>query len=79
MSEKIAFCRGGGCTAKLGPGILELSYSIGLPLGILVFFNHFSRAALSKDPTPVEVQMRAYETDVNTTLVKEADREGRER
>ena len=23
MSEKIAFCRGGGCTAKLGPGILE--------------------------------------------------------
>ena len=23
MSEKIVFCRGGGCTAKLGPGILE--------------------------------------------------------
>ena len=65
--------------APEGPGILELSYSIGLPLGILVFFNHFSRAALSKEPTPVEVQMRAYETDVNTTLVKEADREGRER
>lgn len=23
MSEKIVFCKGGGCTAKLGPGILE--------------------------------------------------------
>ena len=23
MSEKIQFCKGGGCTAKLGPGILE--------------------------------------------------------
>ena len=23
MGEKIEFCRGGGCTAKLGPGILE--------------------------------------------------------
>ena len=23
MEEKIVFCRGGGCTAKLGAGILE--------------------------------------------------------
>ena len=23
MSEQIVFCKGGGCTAKLGPGILE--------------------------------------------------------
>ena len=22
MSEEIVFCRGGGCTAKLGPGVL---------------------------------------------------------
>ena len=58
-----------------GPTILELTYSIGLPLGILVFFNHFSKAALSKDPTPIEVQMRTYETDVNTTLIQNAGRE----
>ncbi len=58
-----------------GPTILELTYSIGLPLGILVFFNHFSKAALSKDPTPIEVQMRTYETDVNTTLIQNAERE----
>ena len=23
MSEEIVFCRGGGCTAKLGPGALS--------------------------------------------------------
>ena len=23
MSEPIVFCKGGGCTAKLGPGVLE--------------------------------------------------------
>ncbi|QNM06786.1 stage V sporulation protein AA [Qiania dongpingensis] len=58
-----------------GPTILEFTYSIGLPLGIIVFFNHFSKAALSKDPTPIEVQMRTYETDVNTTLIQNASRE----
>lgn len=58
-----------------GPTILELTYSIGLPIGILVFFNHFSRAALSKDPTPIEVQMRTYEKDVNNTLIQNAERE----
>lgn len=62
-------------TAPAGPTILELTYSIGLPIGILVFFNHFSKAALSKDPTPIEVQMRTYETDVNTTLIQNAERE----
>lgn len=58
-----------------GTTILELTYSIGLPIGILMFFNHFSKLALSKDPTPIEVQMRTYETDVNTTLIQNADRE----
>ena len=23
MEEKIVFCKGGGCTAKLGPGVLD--------------------------------------------------------
>ena len=62
-------------TAPNGPTILEMTYSIGLPIGILVFFNHFSKAALSKDPTPIEVQMRTYETDVNTTLIQNSERE----
>ncbi len=29
------------------------------------------------DPTPIEVEMRKYEADVNTTLVDTADREGK--
>ena len=62
-------------TEPQGPTVIELMYSIGLPLGILVFFNHFSKAALSRDPTPIEVQMRSYETEVNTTLIQNAGRE----
>ena len=54
--------------------VLNVSYSIGLPLGIIVFFNHFSKLAFSSDPTPLEVQMRTYEEDVDTTLIKNAGR-----
>lgn len=58
-------------------GIVELSYSIGLPIGILVFFNHFSRKATRNDPTPLQVEMRTYEEEVNKAMIKNASREGK--
>ena len=54
--------------------ILEISYSAGIGLGVLIFFNHFGHMKLSDDPTPMQVQMRTYEDDVNTTLIEQADR-----
>lgn len=55
--------------------ILEMSYSIGLGLGILVFYNHIGGKRLTTDPTPIQVEMRIYEDDVNTALVKNYTRE----
>jgi stage V sporulation protein AA len=49
--------------------ILEVTYSVGIAVGILVFYNHFGRKRLSKDPTPIEVEMRQYEAQINTTLI----------
>lgn len=59
-----------------GYTILEVSYSAGLAVGIIVFFNHIGGRRITKDPTPIEVEMRIYETDVNNALVETADREG---
>ncbi|MDO4345462.1 MAG: stage V sporulation protein AA [Eubacteriales bacterium] len=50
--------------------VLELSYSLGLALGIIVFFNHFAGKKLTADPTPLEVQMRTYEDDINSTIIE---------
>lgn len=60
-----------------GYTILELSYSIGLAVGITVFFNHIGGRRITKDPTPIEVEMRVYEKDVNNALIETADREGK--
>lgn len=61
-----------------GLNTLEVSYSLGLAAGIIVFFNHVGGRRLTKDPTPIEVAMRNYEEDVDKALIATAGREGKE-
>ena len=61
-----------------GFSVLEVTYSIGLAIGILIFFNHFGKKRFTVDPTPMEVQMRLYENDIQTTLVENAARQKKE-
>ncbi len=58
--------------------VLEIFYSIGLALGIIIFFNHIGGRRITKDPTPIEVEMRIYEAQVNQALLETASREGKE-
>lgn len=58
--------------------ILELTYSIGLIIGILTFFNHFGKKKFTVDPTPMEVEMRLYENDIQTTLIETYSRKEKE-
>ncbi|MBQ8148378.1 MAG: stage V sporulation protein AA [Lachnospiraceae bacterium] len=57
-----------------GPGILQLTYSIGLFLGIILFFNHGGKYKLTNDPSPLQVQMRQYEQGVNQAFIIDAER-----
>lgn len=57
--------------------VMEIGYSLGLAVGIIVFFNHFSHLRLDADPTPLEVQMRTYEKEVNDAIMENASREGK--
>lgn len=54
---------------------LEVSYSLGLSVGIILFYNHIGKRKLTPDPSPVTVEMRTYEDDVNHSLVEMANRE----
>lgn len=57
---------------------IEIGYSVGIAIGILVFFNHFGKKRFTVDPTPLEVQMREYENEIQTALVEDAARKGNE-
>ncbi len=67
-------------TGKISGGfsVLEVSYTIGLAAGMCIFFNHIGGRRLTKDPTPIEVEMRIYEEEVNRALIATSDREGKE-
>ncbi|MEG2349069.1 MAG: stage V sporulation protein AA [Hungatella sp.] len=60
--------------ASDGFTVLEVTYSVGLALGIVVFFNHFASWKINTDPTPIEVEMRLYEENVSKTLIQNAGR-----
>lgn len=64
-------------TESDGVTVLEIAYSIGLALGIILFFNHIGGRRITKDPTPIEVAMRNYEEEVDKALIETADREGK--
>ena len=55
--------------------LIELMYAAGLSSGIIIFYNHFGEKKITKDPTPIEVEMRLYEDEVNTALIEIAGRE----
>lgn len=57
---------------ETGVKILETCYSIGIGLGIIVFYNHFFNRKLSKDPTPVEVEMQKYEQEINMAIIAQS-------
>lgn len=51
------------------PALLSVPYSIGLALGIMIFFNHFSKISITDDPTPIEVEMTTYEKETNASVI----------
>lgn len=59
-----------------GFSVLEISFSIGVAAGAIFFFNHFGNRKLTQDPTPMQVEMRVYEDDVDKTIVEQIHRGG---
>ena len=56
---------------------LQIAYSVGLSVGIIIFFNNFGKRKTIKDPTPIQVAMRTYEEDIYTTVINDNIREGK--
>lgn len=55
---------------------LEFGYCIGLALGIIIFFNHIGKKKITHDPTPIQIELRKFEKDVDTTFIENAGRAG---
>lgn len=61
-----------------GIWILEVAYSIGIGMGVVFFFNHFGKWKITQDPTPMEVEMQEYETQIDDTILEKEKRKEKE-
>lgn len=60
--------------ASQGVQVLKFFYSLGIGVGVVFFFNHFGHGKITQDPTPIQVQMRTYEEDVDKALIAQHHR-----
>ena len=54
------------------PYWLQIPYSIGIGLGMIVFFNHVFKKRINKEPSPLEVEMFLYQDNIDKYLLKDS-------
>lgn len=52
---------------------IEISFAIGMGVGMLLYFNHFGHFRLQDEPTPMEMEMHQYMQDAEETVLEEED------
>lgn len=59
------------------PFLLQIPYSIGLGLGMVLFFNHFFRKRLNEEPSPLEVEMFNYQQALDQYVILHENKENK--
>ncbi|OZM57137.1 stage V sporulation protein AA [Lottiidibacillus patelloidae] len=57
------------------PLLLQIPYSLGLGIGMVLFFNHFFRKRLNEEPSPLEVEMHNYQLDLDQYVIVHENKE----
>lgn len=57
------------------PLLIQVPYSIGLGLGMILFFNHFFKKRFNEEPSPLEVEMFNYQQDLDQYVIMNENRE----
>lgn len=60
------------------PWLFQIPYSIGVGMGMLLFFNRLLRKRLNDEPNPLEVEMFMYQENVNHYVITEEYRKKHE-
>lgn len=61
------------------PWIFQIPYSIGLGLGMVLFFNHVFKKRINEEPSPLEVEMFNYQTSLDNYVVIHENKESMKR
>lgn len=51
------------------PLLIQIPYSFGLGLGMVLFFNHFFQKRFNEEPSPLEVEIFNYQQDLDQYVI----------
>jgi stage V sporulation protein AA len=57
------------------PLLFQIPYSIGLGLGMILFFNHVFRKRINEEPSPLEVEMFNYQQALDQYVILHENKE----
>ncbi|MGG5253731.1 stage V sporulation protein AA [Neobacillus sp. SM06] len=61
------------------PLLFQIPYSIGLGLGMILFFNHVFKKRINEEPSPLEVEMFNYQMDLDSYVIIHENKESMKR
>lgn len=62
---------------KYKPLILQIPYSLGIGIGMVLFFNHVFKKKINEEPSPLEVEMFLYQKNLDHYVVLNENSENR--
>ncbi|MBQ3544969.1 MAG: hypothetical protein IJA34_08300 [Lachnospiraceae bacterium] len=57
--------------SDVGLKTIQLTYGLGMAIGITAFYNHFGRKRKENEPTPIELKMKQYEDDIKEYMMSD--------
>ncbi|MEH7107409.1 stage V sporulation protein AA [Bacillus sp. JJ1764] len=64
---------------EVKPLLFQIPYSIGLGLGMILFFNHVFKKRINDEPSPLEVEMFNYQMDLDNYVIIHENKESMKR
>ena len=61
------------------PLLFQIPYSIGLAVGMILFFNHVFRKRINEEPSPLEVEMFNYQQSLDQYVIIHENKENMRR
>lgn len=60
---------------KEQPLLFQIPYSLGLGLGMILFFNHVFQKRINEEPSPLEVEMFQYQQSLDQYVIVHENRD----
>jgi stage V sporulation protein AA len=73
VQEKLAMIVTG--LKEPNPLLFQIPYSVGLGLGMILFFNHVFQKRINEEPSPLEVEMFNYQMDLDNYVIIHENKE----